>query len=127
MVKEMSYNAITIMLVSVDLRISVYINILKRFVLKVFAKTDNENLDTPKVANWVIDVNFINKTIECWSKYWEIWNMELGKKALEDTIKAQSVIIENHENKIVEMDFIINNLPKIVVELKTEEECTDTK
>ena len=61
----MSYNAITIMLVSVDLRISVYINILKRFVLKVFAKTDNENLDTPKVANWVIDVNFINKTIEC--------------------------------------------------------------
>ena len=63
MVKEMSYNAITIMLVSVDLRISVYINILKRFVLKVFAKTDNENLDTPKVANWVIDVNFINKTI----------------------------------------------------------------
>ena len=127
MVKEMSYNAITIMLVSVDLRISVYINILKRFVLKVFAKTDNKNLDTPKVANWVIDVNFINKTIECWSKYWEIWNMELGKKALEDTIKAQSVIIENHENKIVEMDIIINNLPKIVVELKTEEECTDTK
>ena len=59
----MSYNAITIMLVSVYLRISVYINILKRFVLKVFAKTDNENLDTPKVANWVIDVNFINKTI----------------------------------------------------------------
>ena len=59
----MSYNAITIMLVSVDLRISVYINILKRFVLKVFAKTDNENLDTLKVANWVIDVNFINKTI----------------------------------------------------------------
>ena len=59
----MSYNAITIMLVSVDLRISVQINILKRFVLKVFAKTDNENLDTPKVANWVIDVNFINKTI----------------------------------------------------------------
>lgn len=53
--------------------------------------------------------------------------MELGKKALEDTIKAQSVIIENHENKIVEMDIIINNLPKIVVELKTEEECTDTK
>ena len=63
MVKEMSYNAITIMLVSVDLRISVYINILKRFVLKVFAKTDNENLDTLKVANWVTDVNFINKTI----------------------------------------------------------------
>ena len=63
MVKEMSYNAITIMLVSVDLRISVYINILKRFILKVFAKTNNENLDTPKVANWVIDVNFINKTI----------------------------------------------------------------
>ena len=59
----MSYNAITIMLVSVDLRISVYISILKRFVLKVFAKTDNENLDTPKVANWVIDVNFIKKTI----------------------------------------------------------------
>ena len=59
----MSYNAITIMLVSVDLRISVYINILKRFVLKVIAKTDNENLDTLKVANWVIDVNFINKTI----------------------------------------------------------------
>ena len=45
----MSYNAITIMLVSVDFRISVYINILKRFVLKVFAKTDNENLGTPKV------------------------------------------------------------------------------
>ena len=63
MVKEMTYNAIIIMLVSVDLRISVYISILKRFVLKVFAKTDNENLDTPKVANWVIDVNFINKTI----------------------------------------------------------------
>ena len=61
----MSYNAITIMLVSVDLRISVYINILNRFILKVFAKTNNENLDTPNVANWVIDVNFINKTIEC--------------------------------------------------------------
>ena len=59
----MSYNAITIMLVSVYLRISVYINILKRFILKVFAKTKNENLDTPNVANWVIDVNFINKTI----------------------------------------------------------------
>ena len=56
-------------------------------------------------------------------------NLKYGawKKALEDTIKAQSVIIENHENKIVEMDIIINNLPKIVVELKTEEECTDTK
>ena len=59
----MSYNAITMMLVSVDLGFSVYVNILKRFVLKVFAKTENENLDTPKVANWVIDVNFINKTI----------------------------------------------------------------
>ena len=93
----------------------------------MFAKTNIENLDTPKVANWVMDVNFMNKTIECWSKYWEIWNMELWKKALEDTIKAQSVIIENHENKIVEMDIIINNLPKIVVELKAEEECTDTK
>ena len=53
--------------------------------------------------------------------------MVFGKKALEDIIKAQSVIIKNHENKIVEMDIIINNLPKIVVELKTEEECTDTK
>ena len=53
--------------------------------------------------------------------------MELGKKALEDTIKAQSVIFENYENKIVEMDIIINNLSRIVVELKTEEECTDTK
>ena len=53
--------------------------------------------------------------------------MEHGKKAIEDTIKAQSVIIENHEIKIVEMDIIINNLPKIVVELKAEEECTDTK
>ena len=56
-------------------------------------------------------------------------NLKYGawKKALEDTIKAQSVIIENHENKIVKMDIIINNLPKIVVELKAEEECTDTK
>ena len=52
--------------------------------------------------------------------------MDLGRKALEYTIKAQSVIIETHENKIVEMDIIINNHPKIVVELKTEEECTDT-
>ena len=41
------------------------INILKRFVLNVFVKTEKENLDTPKVANLVIDVNFINKTIEC--------------------------------------------------------------
>ena len=40
--------------------------------------------------------------------------MELGKKALEDTIKAQSVIIENHENKIVEMDVIIKNLTKLL-------------
>ena len=39
----MSYNAIIIILVSVDLRISLYINILKRFILKVFAKTNNEN------------------------------------------------------------------------------------
>ena len=45
----MSYNAITIMLVSVYLRISVYINILKRFILKVFAKTNNENFDTQKL------------------------------------------------------------------------------
>ena len=56
-------------------------------------------------------------------------NLKYGalKKALEDTIKAQSVIIENHENKIVEMDIIIKNLPKIVVELIAEEECTDKK
>ena len=32
-------------------------------------------------------------------------------------IKAQSVIIENHENKIVGMNVIINNLTKIVEEI----------
>ena len=53
--------------------------------------------------------------------------MRLEIEALEDTIKAQSVIVENHENKIVEMDIIINNLTKIVEELKAEKECTDTK
>ena len=55
----------------------------------------------------------------------EILRLEI--EALEDTIKAQSVIVENHENKIVEMDIIINNLTKIVEELKAEKECTDKK
>ena len=51
----------------------------------------------------------------------------MEKEALEDTIKAQSIIIKNHENKIVEMDVIINNLTKIVEEWKAEKECRDIK
>ena len=53
--------------------------------------------------------------------------LRLEKDALEDTIKAQSVIVENHENKKVEIDIIINNLTKIVEVFKAEKECTDTK
>ena len=53
--------------------------------------------------------------------------LRLEKDALEDTIKAQSVIVENHENKTVEIDIIINNLTKIVEVFKAEKECTDTK
>ena len=49
-VKEMPSNAITIIMVSVNLMSSVDINILKRFDLKVFVKTGNVNLDSPKVA-----------------------------------------------------------------------------
>ena len=56
----MPNNAITIKLVSSYIRNSVYFNIFKRCALKVFAKTEKENLDTPKVANLVVDVNFIN-------------------------------------------------------------------
>ena len=76
----------------------------------MFSKTGNINLYTPKVA----------KVLRC---------IEVEKRGprIEGTSKAQSVISENHENKIVEMDVIIKNLTKIVEEWKAEKECRDTK